>query len=65
VELPGDRYFRPGDIQKMAEKIIYFTDKTLTESEKAAQIKMIAGKYNWEKVADQTLEVYGRLISKK
>lgn len=60
IGLADNRFFKAGDIQGLREKVAYFMDKPLTEEEKAAQIKAITEKYNWEKIAEETLEVYKR-----
>jgi len=63
VELSTNRFFTLGDIRMMAEKIKYFIDKPLTEEEKTAQIKILTEKCNWDKIAQQTLEVYKGVIA--
>ncbi|MFA5410656.1 MAG: glycosyltransferase family 4 protein [Candidatus Omnitrophota bacterium] len=65
VGLTDDRFFKAGDIYRLREKIIYFMDKPLNEGERAAQITIITEKYNWEKIAKQTLELYRRTLYKK
>lgn len=64
VGLSEDRFFKPGDIQEMTERIRYFADRPLTEEEKTAQIRMVAEKYDWERIAEQTLEVYKQVLCK-
>ncbi|MGA2775291.1 MAG: glycosyltransferase family 4 protein [Candidatus Omnitrophota bacterium] len=63
VELSVNRFFTPGDIGMMAEKIKHFIDKPLTEEERTTQIKILTEKYNWDKIAEQTLEVYKSVIA--
>jgi len=62
VGLQEDRYFKAGNIQQLAEKIIEFISKPLSPDEKSRQISLISEKYDWGRIAQQTLEVY-RLIS--
>jgi len=61
VRLSKDRFFKPGDVEGLAEKIRQFVDKPLSEEERRRQLSMIAEKYNWERIAGRTLEVYKRL----
>lgn len=58
VELIRSRFFRAGDIAALAEKIDEFVHKSFDEEDRKSQLRMIAEKYNWEKIARQTLEVY-------
>ena len=58
VGLSEERFFKPGDVKALAGKIKEFMDKPLTDEEKRRQIDMVAKKYNWEKIAAQTLQVY-------
>src|SRR3990167_1146332 len=63
VELFGDRLFKPGDIKTLCAKIKEFIDKPLNKEEKGKQINMIAERYDWEKIAEKTMEVY-RIIKR-
>ena len=62
VELREDRFFKAGDVQALAAKIREFVDKPFIEEESKQQISMITKKYNWEKIANQTLEVYRQVL---
>lgn len=62
VELPEDRYFKAGEVKALAQKIREFIDKPLSEEERSKQLNMVAEKYNWEKIADETLEVYKNVL---
>ena len=62
VGLQEDRFFKPGDIQQLAEKIIEFISKPLSIEEKSRQVSLISEKYDWGRIAQQTLEVY-KLVS--
>lgn len=56
--LDESRFFRPGDIQALANKIRVFMARPLTEEEKNSQIDNVAENYNWGHIADRTLKVY-------
>ena len=45
----------------MADKIRFFAGRPLTETERKEQLDLIARKYDWEKIAVQTLEVYRKV----
>jgi glycosyltransferase involved in cell wall biosynthesis len=63
VGLPDDRYFRVGEVKALTNKLKQFTDKKFSDIEKKTQINIIEKKYNWEKIAEQTLEVYRKVFS--
>jgi len=58
VELPRERFFTTGNVREIAKKIKEFVDKPLTDEEKRNQLNVILERYNWEKIAEKTLEVY-------
>lgn len=58
IELSEDRFFKPGNVKRLAEKIRQFVDKPLSEEERRRQLNMIAERYNWGRISDKTLEVY-------
>jgi glycosyltransferase involved in cell wall biosynthesis len=62
VGLPDERYFKPGDVAGIAGKLKNFAARPLAEEEKALQIKTVAGRYDWEAIADRTLEVYRKVL---
>jgi glycosyltransferase involved in cell wall biosynthesis len=61
VGLQEDRFFKAGDIQQLAKKIIEFISKPLSVEEKSRQISLISEKYDWGRIAEKTLEVYKRV----
>ena len=62
VALPAERYFRCGDIHDLKEKMKIQLEKDLTETERQEIRKQIEEKYNWDRIAAQTIEVYRKLI---
>lgn len=64
VELNQSRYFTPGDVKALATKIKHFTSDPLSVKQKRTQMKMITKKYNWEVIADKTLEIYRQVWSR-
>ena len=61
VGLSEERFFKAGDVQALAGKIGEFIDRPLTEEERKRQMDMMAEWYNWERIAERTLEVYRRV----
>lgn len=58
VGMEDDRYFCAGDTEALVSKIKEFVHKAMNDEEKMSQRNRIAEKYDWEKIADKTLEVY-------
>lgn len=63
VGLEEARYFRPGDIEALAGKIKEFLAKPLSGEERQEQIKRIAERYNWDVIAQKTMEVYKAVVA--
>lgn len=64
VNLPAERFFQCGSVQDLREKMKFHIEKELTEQESKALRRMIKEKYNWQKIAEQTVAVYGKAIYK-
>ncbi len=58
VGLSEDRFFAPGNVSDLAEKMRVFLNSPLSQEARARQIDGILENYDWEKIADQTLRVY-------
>lgn len=65
VDLASDRFFRTGDIIDLRDKLRNHLDKEMCKTERDGMLTMIAEKYNWERIADQTIEVYRAAAGKK
>jgi len=63
IELSEDRFFSAGDVDLLAKKIKEFINKPWDEEDKKRQIEIIADRYNWESIAEETLRVYKKVIS--
>jgi glycosyltransferase involved in cell wall biosynthesis len=63
VELPKERYFRCGDVDDLKDKMGILLEQELTEEEQQYIRNEIEDKYNWDKIAEQTIEVYRKAIS--
>ena len=62
VELSDDRFFRAGDVNTLSAKMKEFINKPWGEQEREKQREVIAEKYNWDKIADETLSVYRQVV---
>jgi len=61
VELPKKRYFRCGDVTDLKDKMGILLEQELTEEEQQHIRNEIEDKYNWEKIAEETIEVYRKV----
>ncbi|MDY7039091.1 MAG: glycosyltransferase family 4 protein, partial [Thermodesulfobacteriota bacterium] len=62
VGLPDDRYFRCGDTSDLKNKMEILLNKELSEKERQAIRRQIEETYNWDKIAEQTIEVYKKVL---
>lgn len=62
VGLPAERYFRCGDETDLREKMDVLLQKELTEMEKRDLRFQVTEKYNWLKIAEQTVKVYEKAL---
>ncbi|MBU1044201.1 MAG: glycosyltransferase family 4 protein, partial [Candidatus Omnitrophica bacterium] len=61
VDLSEDRYFKPGDINGMADKISEYMKRPLDDKQRTKQISYIRENFDWQKIANRTIEVYESL----
>ena len=62
--MPAERYFRCGDVDDLKEKMQALLDKEMSDTERQAISNILEEKYNWGRIAEQTIEVYKKAISK-
>ena len=60
--MPPERYFRCGDVDDLKEKMEVLLEKGLSEEERKEIRKQIEEKYNWDRIAEQTIEVYQKVL---
>ena len=65
VRLPSGCYFRCGDVEDLKAKIRVLLRKELSHEEQQKIRKQIRETYNWDKIANQTIEVYRKVFSHK
>lgn len=58
VPLPGNRYFPVGDINLLVSRIERLFRRGISKEEKNAQNQLLKRSYNWDRIAEQTKEVY-------
>lgn len=63
VGLSQDRYFKCGDVYDLQQKMKILVEKQLTEVEKQKIQRQIEIDYNWNIIADQTIEVYKKVMA--
>lgn len=63
VGLSEDRYFKCGNVSDLKEKMESLLKIQLSEEERQRIRNQIAEKYNWDKIAEQTLKVYEKAIA--
>jgi len=65
VSLPDNRYFRCGDVSDLKEKIQLHLEAKLSESTRQSIRRKIEDQYDWEKIAEQTIAVYQKVIGEQ
>ncbi len=63
VPLENCRYFRPGDIEELAEKIDQLFKKGIDKEERKKYYRLIKDRCNWKTIASKTFSEYRKLIS--
>ncbi|MBU1343724.1 MAG: glycosyltransferase family 4 protein [Proteobacteria bacterium] len=64
VGLAKERYFNCGDITDLKEKIDYHLANPISPDEKSIFRSRIEERYNWTKIADQTIKVYEETLAR-
>jgi len=62
VDLPAERFFKCGDVDDLRKKIGRLIDVELTDEEQQLLRAEILEKYNWQKIAEQTVAVYEKVL---
>jgi glycosyltransferase involved in cell wall biosynthesis len=65
VGLTSDRYFRCANIQDLKDKLKRHLSKNLSSKERDAIRLHVAQKYNWDRIAEQTLAVYEKALAQR
>ncbi len=62
VDLPSERFFKCGDISDLKNKMENLLVKGISHTEKRDFQLQISEKYNWLKIAEQTVKVYEQTV---
>lgn len=62
IDLSPSRYFSPGNIKDLREKLRILSGEKLTEQEKVSFRIRVVQDYNWSKIAEQTVAVYKKVL---
>ena len=65
VALPSERYFRCGDVDGLKNRILALLDRKTTKEEWKDMRGLIEKEYNWDRIAEQTIEVYRKAVRKE
>lgn len=64
VGLPPDKYFRCGDVPHLTQKMIALLARDSSEEERQEMRKQVAERYNWDRIAEQTIKVYEKVAQR-
>ena len=62
VGLPAGRYFRCGDFHDLKDKMETLLERGFSKEEREHIRNRIAKEYDWDKIAEQTIEVYEKAL---
>jgi len=65
VNLEQTRYFRPGDVNGLRNKLLELGQQGISDEERQSFRERIARDYNWSSIAVQTVDVYEQVLHTK
>jgi len=63
VGLDESAYFRLGDVDQLAARLRRLAERDTSADERDRQRSWVANRFNWDAIADQTIEVYRAALS--
>lgn len=63
VGLSEDNFFKTGDSDALAARMKEFINRPFQGEDAKKQINLVAERYNWEKIAEETMRIYGSVIN--
>lgn len=64
VGLPEENYFQTGDVEDLLIQIEGLLTRTApTEETKQKTVDLLQKKYNWDTIAEQTIEIYSKVLN--
>jgi glycosyltransferase involved in cell wall biosynthesis len=64
VALPLERYFKCGNVADLTQQLGSLLEKEITPAEQMEYRRQIEEKYNWGKIAEQTVRVYEKVLGR-
>jgi glycosyltransferase involved in cell wall biosynthesis len=64
VGMPPKRYFKCGNVADLKQRLQALLARDMTLAEKEAQRRQTQEKYDWRKIADQTIAVYRKAVER-
>ena len=64
IPLPEFRYFKVGDTDELAKKIVELFNLGISEEEKQKYFKLLKENYNWDKIAIRILGIYKNVFGR-
>jgi len=65
IPLSEFRYFKVGDTNELAKKIVALYNLGISDEEKQKYFELLKEHYNWDKIAKSVFEIYKSLVTKK
>lgn len=63
IGLPGSSYFPVGNINALADRLQEHAGRPDSSEERQRRIRWVLDRYNWQRIACQTVEVYESVVS--
>jgi len=63
VDLPDNNYFRRADVKGLTEKLKESARQPISDEARRSQVELISQRYDWAKIAEETLEIYKAISS--
>lgn len=65
VGLPASHYFPLGDVDALAQRLREVASQPLSAEDREAQRRWVGERYDWRRIAEQTLAVYRAVVAPK
>ncbi len=63
IKIQGFRYFSPGNVNELSDKIISCVKQSIDEKEKLYYLNTIKSNYDWDDIAAKTFNVYKNVLN--
>lgn len=65
LPLPDFRYFQKGDVEHLARAMVELFHQGISSEERKKYLDLLQQDYDWDRIAEQTFELYKEVISHK